>query len=755
MGSPRDRGTIPFPYGRTPGRSDAGHRMGSLKRNALAGFFLASLLQAQSPLLPGEGLATSGPEGVRQEGETSVEAPMGSLAKLIWLRLEGEAWAAQHVTYTCTGRKGTWRCWNQGGHGEVDLPRATELSCNLAFLSWIEASAERWKRDLGEGAARARLEAVFTPFLGHRFPMGDALPTFTPDWVGDGPLLRTSPERMLAWLIQPDQAALRAQCQTLLSVPGEGWWMKTGTAPNLGPRGGTSAWVVGGNGPSMAVLHLPKGRGKAEGLARFRALMETPRSPTFKGDPGLQADLEESMRSALQATTAYGPWPETPWELKLHDSDHSFETATGAPRARSACWVGSTLHLRPWEELRRRDIGRVLRHEATHRRLEALHLDPWEEEARCLYAELHPLPPEMWPEPPTQPLRHRLNRALNQGTTGEQAWAYQALRAWGAGKPLPDPPQGAPAPQDAQRWVTAPAPIGREVVVVWPPERMPLELEINGKALPRLPGKLWRFEGAAHFGASAPMRHLEGEVTALWTGEGWSLSWNTSAAEWIAAATAGEYGEEAPYEARRALAAVLARWLEGHPEGNHADGSFCPLTHCAVVRSSPLPSTREAANHAPLLPVESANALFCGSKGGVSLSPRQVWGTGSSETVPVPKVPGDRWAEWSRRLTPEQVQHLKSSIKPGIKAGQSGMRLGPSGPYAIEVLRLEAGRAFGWTLWPSNACEGTSTPEGGLELHGHGWGHNVGLCLATAAFRAKQGWSAEAILEEAFGPSAR
>jgi peptidoglycan hydrolase-like amidase len=70
----------------------------------------------------------------------------------------------------------------------------------------------------------------------------------------------------------------------------------------------------------------------------------------------------------------------------------------------------------------------------------------------------------------------------------------------------------------------------------------------------------------------------------------------------------------------------------------------------------------------------------------------------------------------------------------------------------MEALRLEAGRRFGWTVWPSNACEAELQPDGGLALRGHGWGHNVGLCLATALYRAARGDQAEEILQEAFGP---
>ena len=78
-----------------------------------------------------------------------------------------------------------------------------------------------------------------------------------------------------------------------------------------------------------------------------------------------------------------------------------------------------------------------------------------------------------------------------------------------------------------------------------------------------------------------------------------------------------------------------------------------------------------------------------------------------------------------------------------------------SGPYAVEALRLESGRRFGWTTWPSNACEVELQPDGSLALRGHGWGHNVGLCLATALYRAKREDPAEEILREAFGSPKR
>jgi peptidoglycan hydrolase-like amidase len=68
----------------------------------------------------------------------------------------------------------------------------------------------------------------------------------------------------------------------------------------------------------------------------------------------------------------------------------------------------------------------------------------------------------------------------------------------------------------------------------------------------------------------------------------------------------------------------------------------------------------------------------------------------------------------------------------------------------VEDLRLAAGRAFGWNAWPSDACAGEVDGEGNLRLEGHGLGHNVGLCLAAAKWRALRGDTAEAILKDAF-----
>lgn len=234
-------------------------------------------------LLPGEGLAVAGPDGkIFNYGEATRETPMGSLAKLLWIRLEGDEWAAMGVEFKCKGEWNGQHCWLQKGHGRVDLGKALQESCNLAFLGWVQLSAVRWRQFYGEAVARLRLDEVFGPFVGNRLKGGDSLPPFGPEWIGDGDLLRTSPEQMLQWMLDPHQEEAMRQARRLLlgftgnMVQERTWWAKTGTAPVPGAPGETSAWVAGSNGDVTCVLRLPRGKGRSDGLARFRALMKIP-----------------------------------------------------------------------------------------------------------------------------------------------------------------------------------------------------------------------------------------------------------------------------------------------------------------------------------------------------------------------------------------------------------------------------------------------------------------------------------------------
>ena len=234
-------------------------------------------------LRPGEGLAIAGPDlEVHAYGAAAQEQPMGDLAQIAWLRLEGEEWAARDVQFKCTGTMGAFHCLLPKGHGRLNLKKAIQESCQLAFLGWILDSAQYWRHEYGEGAARARLVDVFAPFLGRRLKAGENLPEFGLEWVGAGDLLRSSPEALLKWLLDPAQSELLYRCRRLMldflteTYQTEAWWIKTGTAPVPGEAGATSAWALGSNDAYTVVLHLPKGTGKTEALARFQAIMAIP-----------------------------------------------------------------------------------------------------------------------------------------------------------------------------------------------------------------------------------------------------------------------------------------------------------------------------------------------------------------------------------------------------------------------------------------------------------------------------------------------
>jgi stage II sporulation protein D len=475
-------------------------------------------------------------------------------------------------------------------------------------------------------------------------------------------------------------------------------------------------------------------------------------APTFEGDLAAQPQVEEALRAAFLATSAQGRWPSGRWRIHLHPDAATFERATGAPPGRSGQWLGDTLHLRPWEQLRRRDLGAVLRHELTHRRLQDRALRRWEEEARCLWAEGHRKPLVEAGPRPSAALQERLDRALAGGSTRTQAWAYRWLRAWLRREPLPEPP--GERSRSPEVWTKEALALAPEVTVQWPAERLRGPLVVNGQRLSHRSGRTWRFQGTVRFQAGFPVNELTGTVRLRAEPAGWSLVWRTSRTAWIAAATDGELGADAPFEARRALAALLGRWLEGHGR-QHPGGALCPLTHCAVVRGVASPETRRAAAAAPALDLDPRWAFFTGSAGGHPLAPRAVWGRGPAVPGAADSLPEDRWRDWERTLSGAQVAALKRDVRPGVAEGQRSLHLGDSGPYAVEALRLAAGRRFGWTAWPSNACVGEVQIDGALHLRGHGWGHNVGLCLATARSRAAAGATAEQILAEAFPASWR
>jgi len=255
---------------------------------------LTSSLCAQTPALepslrPGEGLAVIVREGeVKEWGEATDLSPMGNLAKILWLRLEAGEWNSMGLEIKCKGELNGIRCDAPKGHGRVDLAKSFKEDCDVAFSVWTNVSLGRWRTDYGAQGARQRMNEVFGPFFGDRFPKEPALPDiFGTEWFADGQLLWTSPSMLAQWLTKPAQERLLSACRNyvlgfgdFVREKGDKWWIKVSEAPTLQDKSGKKVfWIIGGNGgpnAKTAVLRInpsPDGMTKKEADARFREVM--------------------------------------------------------------------------------------------------------------------------------------------------------------------------------------------------------------------------------------------------------------------------------------------------------------------------------------------------------------------------------------------------------------------------------------------------------------------------------------------------
>lgn len=244
---------------------------------------------AQAPATPtpkgpvlesGEGFAVGLSDGsVQVFGEGRREGPMGSLAELVWMDLEESEWESRMLLFKCTGKIKDELCGPPKGHGRVDLAKALQVDCHHAFQAWVQLSGALWKEAYGTGAARVRLVEAFGPFLGKRLPQGNDLPELTAAWIGQGDLLRTSPEAFARWLADPAQESLLDKARRNLNhfFSDSSWWFQTGTAPVLGDPATTTTWVAGGDGARVFVLSLPPGKNRIEALARLKAILGLPK----------------------------------------------------------------------------------------------------------------------------------------------------------------------------------------------------------------------------------------------------------------------------------------------------------------------------------------------------------------------------------------------------------------------------------------------------------------------------------------------
>lgn len=234
-------------------------------------------VQPPVPLQAGESLVLTAPDGqCAAFGEAEKPSNMGGLAKLLWLNLDGDEWSAMDVQFRCKGEMQGVKCSCPKGHGKVDLSSALKEDCHLAVYAWAQMSLARNNRIYGEGAQSLRMKEAFGPFLdkAYRWPVG-AL-AITPEWVGQGELLRTSPKALMQWLTEARQELLLLRCRRHLQgyiqryYRNDDWWT---FATQSQSQAKEHTWVLGGNGVLLAVLRMDAAKDQKSAVERFKQVL--------------------------------------------------------------------------------------------------------------------------------------------------------------------------------------------------------------------------------------------------------------------------------------------------------------------------------------------------------------------------------------------------------------------------------------------------------------------------------------------------
>lgn len=230
----------------------------------------AAPIRAQTPpIKPGEAFLTLDGDGkMHGWGDVKTERPLGEMAKLVWLKMAGADWASLDVYWDCRNPA----CQPPKGHGKVDLKKAFREDCDDAFLFWANWERKDWVEQQGEGITRMQLVSTFGPFLGNRLPKDGPLPEFTPEWMGRGNLLQSSPEAFMAWLADSSSQGVLTQCREFLTgfftvtFDTRKWWFKPGVCSQ-------GTWVLAGDGKSQALLFIPMPETSKDAVQRMKEVL--------------------------------------------------------------------------------------------------------------------------------------------------------------------------------------------------------------------------------------------------------------------------------------------------------------------------------------------------------------------------------------------------------------------------------------------------------------------------------------------------
>lgn len=256
----------------------------------------------------------------------------------------------------------------------------------------------------------------------------------------------------------------------------------------------------------------------------------------------------------------------------------------------------------------------------------------------------------------------------------------------------------------------------------------------------------------------------------------------------VAAVVSAELSPEAPSEAARALAVVVRSYLVGQA-GRHARQGFdfCDSTHCQLFfgeRWSRQEAGRETSGVLSVLGKQAAadtqgevlretdgrlaDAYFTACCGGRTTPPAVAFGVGPASAggtgVRCQWCRDGRFFTWTRRV---DRRTLARAVTPELAATE-GWRIAITGRTAdgfVTAVAIHAGshhltlpnhrfrhlvgQRLGWNLVLSNRY--TIEPQGEwFVLRGHGFGHQVGLCLSGAIAQSRTGRQYRAILRYYF-----
>lgn len=225
-------------------------------------------------------------------------------------------------------------------------------------------------------------------------------------------------------------------------------------------------------------------------------------------------------------------------------------------------------------------------------------------------------------------------------------------------------------------------------------------------------------------------------------------------------------------ESLKALA-IVVRSFALHEAHGHADYDLCDSTHCQLLHWDGN-GERGVQAHAATLATggetlwfheQRALAYFGKDCGGRTASPVEIWP--HARLVPYLLSQPDRFCsadggrEWASEISHDELTAALARhglAPPGwqnitiARRGESGRAVTlkiDEAEVSADAFRLAVGESLGWNKIPSTWFE-VSRQGDGFAFHGRGWGHGVGLCQKGAAAMARQGRSAQEIMEQYF-----